>query len=257
MVKINIDGKEIAVEKGSTLLEAAKKLGIDIPTLCYHQALKPYGACRVCLVEIVGGAKPELTASCSYLVSEGLIVRTDSERVAKARQLVVELLLAKSPDSKSIKDLAKKMNVGRPRLKITDEKKCILCGLCVRLCNEVIERKVISFVRRGKERKVETPFEAQSDMCLGCGACAFICPTEAIEIKDIKDKKLLSTWHTELPMKKCGSCGRYFASQSQLDFLKKKIELPDEIFNLCPDCRRIAIKDKIEEIKELIESRGL
>jgi NADH dehydrogenase/NADH:ubiquinone oxidoreductase subunit G len=248
MVKLTIDEKEILVEEGTTLLEAAKKLGIDIPTLCYHQAIKPYGACRVCLVEIISGAKPELTSSCSYPVSNGLVVRTDSERVTKARRLVVELLLARSPDSEKIKVLAQKMSINKPRFKIYDEK-CILCGLCVRLCKEIIQRSAIGFVNRGKERKVETPFEEESDVCLGCGACVFICPTGAIELEDLEDKRFLSTWHSKFSLKKCNRCGKYFVPEVVLDFLKEKVELTEDIFSLCADCRRRVLREKIEEIK--------
>ncbi|MCK4648029.1 (2Fe-2S)-binding protein, partial [bacterium] len=111
MVKLTIDNRKIEVEEGTTLLEAAQKLGIEIPTLCHHQALKPYGACRVCLVEVIKGSRPGLVASCTYPAEEGLIAKTDTERVKRARRLSIELLLARCPTSEKVRELALELGV--------------------------------------------------------------------------------------------------------------------------------------------------
>ncbi|MBU0719156.1 MAG: (2Fe-2S)-binding protein, partial [Planctomycetes bacterium] len=106
MIKLTINGLEVSVEDGSTLLEAARFLGFPIPTLCHMDGLSPYGACRLCVVEIGEGPKAKLVSSCTYPAQEGLKVRTASARVLRARKMVLELLLASCPQSKTIQDLA-------------------------------------------------------------------------------------------------------------------------------------------------------
>ena len=124
MVKLTIDNKEIEVADGTTILEAAEKLSIYIPTLCHHEALMPYGGCRLCVVEVSKNGKTDLTTSCTYKAEEGLCVKTDTERVQKVRRLVLELLLAEAPDAQEIKDLASEMGVNRPeRLKTNGRKR--------------------------------------------------------------------------------------------------------------------------------------
>ena len=192
MIKMTINDKEVQVEEGVSVLKAAEALGIRIPTLCYHKALPAYGACRLCLVEISrNGGRSSVEASCTYPASEGLVIKTDSERVLKARKMMVELLLAKCPDSEVIQRLAEEMGVGKPRVELKQED-CILCGLCVRMCRERMGRGVISFTHRGSQRKVQPAFDKQSEICQTCGACYNVCPTNAIQFEEITSNKPVS-----------------------------------------------------------------
>ncbi len=193
-ITLQIDGREVKTEEGITILEAAKSVGIDIPTLCYHPALSPFGACRLCSVEIISRGKSRIGTSCNYPVEEGLVVSTKSPDVIGVRKMLAELMLARCPNVKVIQDLAREYGVEKPRFKLEDEK-CILCGLCTRICEERIGVSAINFVSRGVDRKVETPFQAtldiDLDVCLACGACAFVCPTGAITLEDITKKELM------------------------------------------------------------------
>ena len=185
MISLTINDKKIEIEEGLTVLKAAEKVGIKIPTLCSHKALSPYGACRICLVEISkGGGSSEIQASCTYPALEGLVVQTDSERVIKTRKIIIELLLARCPDSEEIKNLAKELGVEKTRIKSKD-KDCTLCGLCVRMCEERMGRAAISFSGRGPRREVTSPFGKPSEVCQACGACDFICPTGKIRLPEV------------------------------------------------------------------------
>lgn len=175
MINLKINGLDVSVEKGTTVLEAAKFLGFPIPTLCYMEGLSPYGACRLCVVEIGAGNKSRLVTSCTYPVEEGLVVRTASSRVMRARKMIIELLLASSPQSKTIQDLAAKYEVKQQRFK-QEYEDCILCGLCVRMCEEQMMAKAIGFRGRGENRSLGTPFDIKSDVCRLCGGCMYVCP---------------------------------------------------------------------------------
>src|SRR4030065_1084745 len=169
MISLTINDKKIEIEEGLTLLKAAEKAGVRIPTLCSHKALSPYGACRLCLVEISkGGGPPEIQASCTYPAIEGMVVQTDSERVIKTRKIITELLLARCPDSEEIKNLAKELGVEKTRIK-PKNKDCTLCGLCVRMCEERMGVAAVSFVNRGSQREGKPPFEMPSEVCQVCG----------------------------------------------------------------------------------------
>jgi len=175
MVNLTINGLNVSVEEGSTLLEAAQFLGFPLPTLCHMEGLSPYGACRLCVVEIGEGEKSKLVSSCTYPVQEGLKVRTASERVLRARKMIIELLLASCPQSKVIQDLASKFGVRQQRFK-QEHEDCILCGLCVRMCEEQMMAKAIGFRGRGENRSIGTPFDIKSDVCRFCGGCMYVCP---------------------------------------------------------------------------------
>jgi len=175
MVELSIDGVHVKVEEGTTVLEAARSYGIVIPTLCYDPALSAYGACRVCIVEVVKGDWSSLEASCTLPVSEGQVILTNSERVTKARKVIIELLISSCPNSKTLQDLAANYGINEVRFKIKD-KNCILCGLCVRYCKEQMQSGGIGFVGRGTSRRVETAFGVTPEECRNCGGCEWICP---------------------------------------------------------------------------------
>jgi len=175
MITLTINGLETSVQAGTTLLEAARALGFPIPTLCYMEGLSAYGACRLCVVEIGEEPKSKLVSSCTYPAQEGLKVRTASERVLRARRMVLELLLASCPQSKTIQDLAAAHGIRRQRFRQECED-CILCGLCVRMCEEQMMAKAIGFRGRGEKRSIGTPFDIKSDACRLCGGCIYVCP---------------------------------------------------------------------------------
>jgi len=175
MITLTINGLQVSVEDGATILEAARFLGFPIPTLCHMEGLSPYGACRLCVVEIGEGARAKLGTSCTYLAEEGLQVRTASSRVVRARRMILELLLASCPQSKTIQDLASAHGVRQQRFR-QEHEDCILCGLCVRMCSEQMMAGAIGFRARGEKRSIGTPFDAKSDVCRLCGGCMYVCP---------------------------------------------------------------------------------
>jgi len=175
MISLKINGLNVLVEKGTTLLEAAQSLGFPIPTLCHMEGLSPYGACRLCVVEIGEGSRAKLVSSCTYPAEDGLKVRTASNRVLKARKMVVELLLASCPQSKTIQDIAAELGVRQQRFRQEFED-CILCGLCVRMCKEQMMANAIGFRGRGQDRSIGTPFDINSEVCRQCGGCIYVCP---------------------------------------------------------------------------------
>jgi bidirectional [NiFe] hydrogenase diaphorase subunit len=194
MISLTINGVATHVESGTTLLEAAQFLGFPIPTLCHMEGLSPYGACRLCVVEIGEGAKSRLVSACTYPAEEGLAVRTSSSRVVRTRKMILELLLASCPQSKTIQDLAAAHEVRQQRFR-QEYEDCILCGRCVRMCEEQMMAKAIGFRGRGERRSIGTPFDVKSDACRLCGGCIYVCP--ACELR---------CTYTEPEKAICGGC---------------------------------------------------
>jgi bidirectional [NiFe] hydrogenase diaphorase subunit len=175
MISLTINGLRVTVEDGTTVLEAARFLGFPIPTLCHVEGLSPYGACRLCVVEIGEGERARLVSSCTYPAEENLVVRTSSSRVVRARKMILELLLASCPQSKTIQDLASAHDVRTQRFR-QEQEDCILCGRCVRMCSEQMIAGAIGFRGRGEHRSIGTPFDVPSETCRLCGGCMYICP---------------------------------------------------------------------------------
>lgn len=175
MITFRMNGLEVKAEEGSTLLDTARFYGLEIPTLCHNDGLTPFGGCRLCVVEIGEGLRSKLVSSCTYLAEEGLVVRTDSNRVWAARRMMIELMLAMAPGSKVLQDMASQFNVTQVRFALRNTE-CVLCGLCTRICAEQMDAAAIGFQQRGHKRKISTPFDMRSDTCRLCGACMYICP---------------------------------------------------------------------------------
>jgi bidirectional [NiFe] hydrogenase diaphorase subunit len=248
-LSVVIDGKEVQVEKGTVLLKAARRAGIDIPALCYHDALQPYGACRLCLVEVESGGRRRITTSCNYpVLREGETVSSGSEKVRRTRRVVMELLLARCPGSRQVLELARRIGVAESRfpkpapsrLKASEKAltDCILCGLCVRACEEAIGASAISFSDRGPNRRVASPFYVNSEACIGCGACAAVCPTGVIQLEDTPEGvRRLPFLNTEVALARCALCGAFFAPEPQLRSLRAKAPAVQEHLAICPACR--------------------
>jgi heterodisulfide reductase subunit A len=188
-VRAIINGREAMVESDTTILEAATELGLEIPTLCHHPALEPYGACRLCTVEVIDRGWSRLVTSCNYPIRREIEVRTDSEPVIRGRRMIIELLWSRCPEARVFQELGARYGIEKPRFEMGTDELCYLCGLCVRMCDEVVGAQAISFVGRGVDREVGTPFFKMSEACIACGACEFICPTGAIKVADVTDKE--------------------------------------------------------------------
>jgi bidirectional [NiFe] hydrogenase diaphorase subunit len=242
MVNLTINGRKITAAEGTTVLHAARAHNIYIPTLCENEEVAPYGACRLCLAEIkTARGRERLVTTCIYLVEEGLTVNTDTEKIRKIRRMLLELLLARCPESDVIRDMAREAGVNKTRfVEQTGNNKCILCANCARTCDEVVGVAAISLARRGVEREMTTPFDEDfSEACIGCGSCAYSCPTGAITMEDIKGIRYIRWPHNsmEFKMKQCPVCGQYWAPEKQIEYIAKISGTPLSDYDICPECR--------------------
>ena len=235
MVNIVIDGRKIKAKEGSTILENMKELKIEVPTLCYHEELSSFGSCRLCVVEVKANGKWKLTTSCDTVVEKGMEIKTDSDKVRENKKLAAQLLYYKSPTTAAVRDMALKLGVD-----VSDEKAedndCILCGLCVRACAEIVEVNALTFRDRGLGRDIEEPeIEFNPNLCVGCGSCAYVCPTGHVKMEEVDGKRTI--WDKVFKMAVCDVCGRYFAPKDQLEYISKTTGVPMSKLSTCISCR--------------------
>ena len=246
MHTVTIDGIKVKVNGGATILDAASKAGIWIPTLCHHPSVSSTATCRLCLVELDSGDWKQLVTSCNYPVRQNIVVSVSSERAVRARRGVMELLLARAPESEQLKELARRMGVeGTPYPKVTEsQRNCILCGLCTSVCEEVIGRSAISFAGRGVDRIVTTPFRLASEDCIGCGACAVVCPVGTIQVRihESTGEVEISPFKSRAKLLICEECGARMVTEPLAMHIVDKIKIDWEEFRkrarLCIKCRR-------------------
>ena len=188
---LQIDGKEVGAKEGMTILEAARSVGISIPTLCHHEKLEPFGGCRLCIVEVEDRGWTKLVVSCVYPVEDKLIVRTRSEKIDRIRKTILELLLAHAPDAFELQALAKTYGADKDRFE-KEASFCIHCGLCVRYCAEVKQKHAVGFVDRGIRKEISFIPEIAAKECWDCKECFPLCPTEALQAAFVLTKALIS-----------------------------------------------------------------
>ena len=179
-ILLQIDGREVKAREGMTILEAAQSVGIFIPTLCHHEKLETYGACRICTVEVETRGRTNLVAACLYPIEENLVVRTRSEKVDKIRKMLLELMLAYAPEAGALQDLAQEYGANEALFE-KEPSFCILCGLCVRYCAEVKKKNAIGFVNNGARREVRFIPEIAFKECWKCKECFSLCPTSYLQ----------------------------------------------------------------------------
>jgi len=165
------------------LLGVLHRLGVHLPTLCHLDGLSPYGACRLCLVEVRRGDRTRVTTACNLPVEDDTEVVTSSPRLVRLRRLTAELHLARCPDVPEVRRVARELGVRRSRLRHVGDT-CILCGLCERVCREVVGACAIGFEGRGTARALDSAYGEVPGECIGCGACSFVCPTGTIRMQE-------------------------------------------------------------------------
>lgn len=229
MISLTIDGRTIEVQPGTTVMEAALANGIDVPRLCYHPELSVSGGCRLCVVEVEGRPRPE--TSCGLACAEGMVVRTQSEELTAMRRAVIDLFLADHPldcvtcdkagncllqkyaYEYGISETSYDFQVSRPLYQddnpffVRDHKYCILCGRCVRVCDEIVGAHAIDFACRGIDSHIATPFDGimLDSSCVFCGSCVQVCPTAAL--MPVSRRGQGREWELERVKTTCGYCG--------------------------------------------------
>ncbi len=235
MIELKINGRTVKAEEGETILTVSKREGFVIPTLCHNEILGSDGRCRLCMVEVQKGARKRVVTSCLYQAESGIEVLTETADIQLVRRTILELFLARNPASEVIRYLAGQYGVRETRyIKDNDKGKCILCNACVKTCETVVGVTALGLSGKGSFKKVTTPFDEPSDVCIGCGACLAVCPTGHIYMEDRNGVRTI--WKKEFELARCPKCGRYHAPIEQLQFISQRSGTPLEKLMICNDC---------------------
>jgi len=179
-IRMKIDGKEVRATEGTTVLEAARGVGIRIPTLCHHDDLQPYGGCRLCIVEAETPGRKSIVASCVHPVEDGLVITTRSDKIDRIRRSILELLLAHAPDAPPLQELAREYGADSDKFE-QEASFCVHCGLCVRYCAEIKQMHAVGFIDRGVRKEISFLPEIASAECNDCKECFPLCPTSYLQ----------------------------------------------------------------------------
>jgi len=249
VVSLTINGKVVTAREGEMLLTVTRRENIDIPALCHHDAVEPFGGCRLCTVEITKAEWDGWTnyvTACLYPVEDGLIVQTHSSKVNELRRTNLDLLSARCPNSPEIRQLASEYGVTQTSFEeVPDADNCILCGLCTRVC-EQLGFKAISTVGRGHSKQVAAPLKEAPPDCVGCLSCAQVCPTNVIEYTDTDGMRTI--WNKPFDLIACSECGKHTITAAFADALSTLREIPRDYFDVCDECRRKELSLKMGSI---------
>ncbi|HEC83085.1 MAG TPA: 2Fe-2S iron-sulfur cluster binding domain-containing protein [Firmicutes bacterium] len=208
-ISITIDGRRRKAQRGQSILEVANEAGIKIPTLCYHESLSPWGSCRLCVVEATLGGRTRVVASCVTPAEDGMVVKTNTQRIKEIRRMIIALLLARCPGLDVLKEYARELGVGRIPFEKGDDD-CFLCGMCVRACAEIVGIGAIGFAHRGAKTEVEPPFGLASSACIGCGTCTTICPARTLTLDKVFARQTMHRSKDQI-VGRCIICETYYS----------------------------------------------
>ena len=248
-MKIIMDGKEVAANRGQTIVEVARQNGLYIPTLCHVPALEPAGMCRICTVELTERGRTRKVTACNYPLRGDVEINTDTPELRKGRKLIVELLAARCPDAPVLRDLARRYGADLERFG-GESKECIMCGLCVRVC-ERVGGNALALSGRGVEIAVDSFYGRPAATCIACGACARVCPVDKIRCEDVQGRRRVLVRSKEIAqplLRQCKSCGTAFGPVIDLDEVMERAgEVRVAAFNaeICPACARMHLAKRL------------